>query len=92
MISGATYQRKCDLKKSVKRTGFYVSDPDDCLFDQQLMCFWTVSGNNDYKWVRNQGKTSSKGTGPENDHTTSKSTQKGLVILCILLLLLLPSF
>lgn len=58
-----------------------IIGPDDCLFDAQGMCFWKdESPSSGYRWTRIKGRTPSSSTGPDNDHTTDKSTKDGIVI------------
>lgn len=56
----------------------FVTDPDDCLFDAQRMCYWEDnSGESTFKWKRNDHGTPSGRTGPSSDHTTKDSTKDG---------------
>ncbi|XP_067654505.1 MAM and LDL-receptor class A domain-containing protein 2-like [Haliotis asinina] len=43
----------------------------NCNFESN-MCGWTQATNDQFDWTRQKGTTSSSGTGPGSDHTTSK--------------------
>ena len=40
----------------------------ECDFEQDL-CGWSQDDSDDLDWARNQGQTSTGGTGPKTDHT-----------------------
>ena len=70
-----------DIKiySDTKLLRFSSADPDDCLFDSQGMCFWKdESPSSGYRWTRIKGRTPSGNTGPDNDHTTDKTTKDGI--------------
>ena len=46
------------------------TDPDDCHFDGQKMCYWKDVSREGYIWQRIMGNTPSGSTGPDGDHST----------------------
>ena len=72
-----------------KSLTYLVLDPDDCLFDAQGMCFWKEESprTSGFIWRRISGRTPSGSTGPDNDHTTEKTTKDGNTISIIHIIL-----
>jgi len=46
----------------------------DCDFEEDGTCGWTNSSTGDLQWLRHQGPTGSKFTGPSADHTLNDAT------------------
>ena len=52
------------------------TDPDDCQFDGQKMCYWKDVSREGYIWQRIMGNTPSGSTGPDGDHSTGNCKQQ----------------
>lgn len=63
----------------------WFSGPNDCEFEAEGMCHWTLCDVNTYpRWFRHSGATGSRGTGPQGDHT-SGSGERTVAFICLLL-------
>ncbi|XP_067654295.1 MAM and LDL-receptor class A domain-containing protein 1-like isoform X2 [Haliotis asinina] len=67
-------QSTMSTKPTSKTTGTTLgqsSKPSDdkCTFENSIICGFSQDHSDDFDWTRNQGSTSSSGTGPSSDHT-----------------------
>ncbi|KAH3830591.1 hypothetical protein DPMN_103836 [Dreissena polymorpha] len=51
-----------------------TDNPTECDFDQSTLCGYTQDKTDNFDWIWYSGHTTSADTGPNNDHTTGKST------------------
>ena len=49
-----------------------------CNFDTSVMCGFVQDSNDDFDWWRHRGSTPSSFTGPSGDHTTERTTGRGM--------------